>query len=119
VNRIAVIVLIVHAAIGAGIVAAVWRHHTAREAEVARLRDLAEQERQQTISMERSLARDEALRAGLRVHDPFVVELLVRERLGWTRPGDVALPPRPPTTASVESTRAPSPTAVDKGAPRP
>lgn len=51
-------------------------------------RDLAE-----TARMNGEIAELENLRDGLAKKDPYVVELITRQKLGYSRPGEFAVPP--------------------------
>jgi cell division protein FtsB len=64
-----------------------------RRREAAALRSLADDRTAETRRMRDEIARDEALRDGLKQDDPYVVEYLARERLRWTAPGEFAPPP--------------------------
>ena len=94
-NRILLVLLVIHA--GGGAAAIVWisGQHAQRAAEVAAIRTLTEQDRAKTVRIEREVETMEARRAGLRQNDRFVVELLARERLGWVRHDEIPVPKVP------------------------
>ena len=109
-NRLSVPLLALHAIVGMLAVGALIWHLRERETRLDQVRSRAEAERDDSRRMERSITLDEHLRAGLRQRDPFVVELLARERLGWQRTGEYFLPPSAPSaptarTASIDRPR--------------
>ena len=94
VRRIALVV--VHLAIAAAILGGLVEQRRSREQAVAELRALADAERADTERMRRDHAVHKELRSGLREQDPYVVEYLARERLGWSRSGEITPPPASP-----------------------
>jgi cell division protein FtsB len=89
-NRILLVLLVIHA--GAGAMLWISGQYAQRAAEVAALRTLTEQDRAKTVRIERDIETMEARRAGIRQNDRFVVELLARERLGWVRHDEIPVP---------------------------
>ena len=106
-NRLSVPLIALHAVAGMLVVGSlVWHLHD-REIRLSQVRTRAETEREESRRLEHSIALDEHLRVGLRQRDPYVVELLARERLGWQRTGEFSPPPVPPAqrSASVDRPR--------------
>ncbi len=91
--RHALIVLHLLAAIAVLIV--LTRHLGSRAQDVSDLRAIADRERSETESMRVELARQQLLLEGRRQQDPYVIELLARQRLGYIRPGEYTPPPMP------------------------
>jgi hypothetical protein len=85
--------LVAHLCVGCAALGWLWNVLERRQVDVDRIATQAAAERAETTAKARTLAADEARREGLRAQDPFVIELLARERLGWQRPGDVTLAP--------------------------
>lgn len=82
-----------HLIVAAVVVYNVWMQHNARETEVSQLRDLAGKELELTTSHREQVAIYEALLEGLREQDPYVVELLARDRLGYRQRNLREVPP--------------------------
>jgi cell division protein FtsB len=87
--------VVVHAVFATVVVIALMIHLQSREAEVAQIKRVAEQERQETERLKAEIAQQEALLDGLRRKDPYVVELVARDRLKYAGPGEIAPPPLP------------------------
>lgn len=87
--------VVVHAVFATVVVISLSIHLRERENEVAQIKQIAHQERQDTIKLQHDIAQQEALIDGLRRKDPYVVELIARERLKYTGPGEIAPPPLP------------------------
>ncbi len=106
-TRLSVPLVALHAVAGTLVVGALLWHLHERQARLDQVRCRAEAERDEARRMERTIALNEHLRAGLRQRDPYVVELLARERLGWQRTGEYSPPPVPPAqrTASIDRPR--------------
>ncbi len=106
-NRLSVPLIALHAVAGMLVVGSLVWHLRERENRLDQVRARAETERTESRRLERSIALDEHLRAGLRQRDTYVVELLTRERLGWQRTGEFSPPPIPPAqrAASVDRPR--------------
>lgn len=87
--------VVVHAVFATVVVISFSMHLREREGEVAQVKQTAHQERQETVRLEQDIAQQEALLDGLRRKDPYVVELIARERLKYATPGEIAPPPLP------------------------
>ncbi len=87
--------VVVHAVFATVVVISFSVHLGERETEVAHVKQIAQQERQDTVRLQHDIAQQEALLDGLRRKDPYVVELITRERLKYTGPGEIAPPPLP------------------------
>jgi cell division protein FtsB len=66
-----------------------------REKEVAHVKQIAQQEREETQRLQADIAQQEALIDGLRRKDPYVVELVARDRLNFAGKDEIAPPPLP------------------------
>jgi cell division protein FtsB len=86
---------VVHAVFATVVVISLFIYLQEREAEVARVKQVAHQERQETQRLEADIRQQEALLDGLRHKDPYVVELVARDRLRYAIPGEIAPPPLP------------------------
>ena len=64
-----------------------------RAQEVSDIRGLATREHDETVRMNDEMRLHQELLTGMRSKDPYVVELLARQRLGYARPGEFAPPP--------------------------
>ncbi len=87
--------VVVHAVFATVVVISLSIHLRERESEVTQIKQVAHQERQDTLKLQHDIAQQEALLDGLRRKDPYVVELIARERLKYTGPGEIAPPPLP------------------------
>ena len=87
------LVLVINLGLGAWVVASLYGRLVEREAEVEAVRIAAANERRDTAELQRQVAVQEALLDGLRDQDPYVVELLTRDRLGWRGEGETPPPP--------------------------
>lgn len=76
------------------VIALVMQLHE-REREVERVRAQARQEREETERMNQEIQQQQALLEGLGSKDPYVIELLVRDRLRYASPGEISPPPLP------------------------
>jgi cell division protein FtsB len=67
-----------------------------REQDTEDVRRTAEQERDDTQRMQHENQVQQDLLKGIRQNDPYVVELLAREKLRFAGPGEIAPPQLPP-----------------------
>lgn len=86
---------VVHAVLGTVLVISLSIYLQEREAEVARVKQVAQQERLETQRLQHDIDQQKALINGLRQKDPYVVELIARDRLKYAGPGEIAPPPLP------------------------
>ena len=86
-----------HAAVAIAIVGWLASVLVERRADLAKVREYADQEALQRDKAKADLAHGQAVRDGLKRDDPYVVEYLARERLQYAGPGELAPPPRQPT----------------------
>ena len=84
---------VLHASFGTLIVLALFFQLRTREHEVDQLRQMTAHENSETKRLQQEIAELENLRDGLVKKDPYVVELLVRDKLQYSRPGEIAPPP--------------------------
>ncbi len=87
--------LALHTIFATLVVIALLLHLGEREREVAKVRAIAIQEHAETVRSEQDIAQQKALLDGLANKDPYVVELLVRDKLQFTGPGEITPPPLP------------------------
>ena len=66
-----------------------------REKEVAHVKQVAADEREETQRLQAEITQQEALIDGLRRKDPYVVELVARDRLNYVGKDEIAPPPLP------------------------
>jgi hypothetical protein len=84
-----------HAALATAIIGLLYGQYDERHRAVAVTRHAAEGERRDTEAVEReNRVLGETLN-GIKASDPYVVEMLARDRLGYQRPGEMAPPPLP------------------------
>ncbi len=89
------IAFLVHSAVAIAVVGLLYGQYDTRQREVDETRRLADRERAETARLEHENAVHQDLLRGLKDNDPYVVELVARDRLGYARPGEVAPPPLP------------------------
>ena len=87
--------IVVHLAIAAAILGGLVEQRRTRGEAVAEVRSVADAESRETDRMQRDHTVQKSLLDGLREQDPYVVEYLARERLGYARTGEIAPPPAP------------------------
>lgn len=87
--------VVVHAVLGTVLVITLFIYLQEREVDVARVKQVAQQERQETQRLQHDIDQQKALISGLRQKDPYVVELIARDRLKYAGPGEIAPPPLP------------------------
>lgn len=84
-----------HAALATAIVAMLYSQYDDRHRAVTATRRAAEAERHETESVQRENQVLGDTLKGIKGNDPYVVELLARDKLGYQRPGEMAPPPLP------------------------
>lgn len=94
-----------HAAVGLLVVGLMYRQLTQRAGEVARVRSETEAGRRETERMQREHDGLARMRRGLEQGDPYAVEMLARERLRFTRPGELTPPALPPHDETARAPR--------------
>ena len=90
---------------GLAVVASLCRQLGARSGEVGVIRAQAQADRSETLRMQQELDLQRNLLVALRAGDPYVVELLARDRFGYTRPGELSPPPLPAIDSAGEPRR--------------
>lgn len=78
-----IIAIGVHLLIAIVVISGLHERYQKREQEVSHIRDLAAEERGDTLRQREGVLVLERLIEGLRDRDPYVVELLARQRLGF------------------------------------
>jgi hypothetical protein len=94
------ILFAVHVLLGLLVLAALCSHLGRRAQEVNAVRISAQGEHDKTLLLQADISRMDELRKGLERQDPYVVELLARQRLGMGRPGEIMPPPAPMAVAA-------------------
>ena len=87
--------IVLHVLLGLAVVASLCRQLGLRSGEVSEIRAQAQADRGETLRMQREMDLQRNLLTALRAQDPYVVELLARDRFGYMRPGELAPPPLP------------------------
>ncbi len=85
----------VHVLIAIAVLAALCRHLGERAQEVNEVRQVARKEHNDTEHLRDEITRLGDLRAGVERADPYVIELLAREKLHFTRQDEKTPPPLP------------------------
>lgn len=89
------LLLAAHAALALLIIGLLFRQYEERRAQVAETRRAAEADREVTERLARETQVQQDLLRGIKDGDPYVVEMLAREKLRYQRQGEIAPPPRP------------------------
>jgi len=87
--------LALHTIFASVVVVSLLAHLSERDHEVAQIRAQALQERNETERLNQEIQQHKALLEGLSRKDPYVVEMLVRDKLQFSRPGEISPPPLP------------------------
>jgi hypothetical protein len=87
--------LVLHVVVATVAVLGLLAHLAEREREVNRIKEVARQEHLDTVNMQREIAQQQALLDGIGRRDPYVVELIARDRLQYSGPGEFSPPPLP------------------------
>ena len=91
--------VLLHLAIALVVLVVLGRQYVAAAGAAKEARVFAADDRQETLRVEADIERMKAVRDGLKRSDPFVVELVARDRLRFTGPGEFT-PPRMPVVDS-------------------
>ena len=84
-----------HLLVGLAILVFLVRQLGVRAQEVSDIRGLATREHLDTVRMQRDMQLHQDLLSAMRAKDPYVVELLARDRLSYSRPNEYTPPPIP------------------------
>jgi hypothetical protein len=101
------IVIAVHVIVGVALIAVLCRQLGQRAQEVNQIRIQARAERETTQRLQTDIAQMDEIRKGLEKSDPYVVELLAREKLQYTGVGRDEYHPTPAPVAPPTPERAP------------
>jgi hypothetical protein len=82
-----------HILLGLAVLVLLVRQLGIRAQEVSDIRGLANHEHTETVQMQRTMQLHQDLLSGMRNKDPYVVELLARQKLNYARPGEFTPPP--------------------------
>lgn len=83
----------IHLLLALGVLSLLVRQLGVRAQEVSDIRGLAAQEHLDTERMEREAQLHQELLTAIRAKDPYVVELLARDRYSYNRAGEFSPPP--------------------------
>jgi cell division protein FtsB len=86
---------LIHGIFATLVVLGISMHLQQRELDVQKIRSLAHTERTETARLQHDIAQQEAIIDGLRQKDPYVVEMVTRDKLRYTGNGEITPPPRP------------------------
>jgi hypothetical protein len=86
------VLIAVHVLLGLLIVAALCSRLGNRAMEVNQVRITTHQEQEKTLAIQREITRMDELRKGIEHEDPYVIELLARQKLQYARPGEISPP---------------------------
>jgi len=89
------LLIALHAGLGLAIIAVLYRNYQSREQAVDEVRRTADREHRDTERMQHDDSVQRELLQGLRSNNPYVVELMAREKLQYVRSGEIAPPPLP------------------------
>lgn len=85
----------IHILLGLGVLFLLVRQLGVRAQEVSDVRGLAAQEHLDTVRMAREAKLHQELLTAIRAKDPYVIELLARDRYSYSRSGELSPPPLP------------------------
>lgn len=85
--------LVLHAVGGTLLVLTLLFQLRDRERHLTQFREETTREVSETRRLQQEIAELESRRDGMAKKDPYVVELMVREKLQYTRPGEIVPPP--------------------------
>ena len=85
--------LVLHVLLAIAVLASMCRQLGQRQHAVDAVRRQADADTKEALGMRSELELGRNLLVGVRARDPYVVELLARERLGYRRPGELVPPP--------------------------
>jgi len=89
------LLIALHVLLAVAVIAVLVRHLAGRAHEVGEVRAQWSVDHAETERMRAEMTQQKTLLAGLRSRDPYVIELLARERHSYSRPGEFALPQAP------------------------
>jgi cell division protein FtsB len=87
------------------VIGLLYRQYDERERDVTEKRRIAAEEHRETERLQSENQIQQGLLRGLRANDPYVVELLAREKLRYTRSGELMPPPRPVETDTAPTAK--------------
>lgn len=87
--------IVLHLVVALAILVFLARQLGVRAQEVSDIRGLATREHLDTVRMQRDMQLHQDLLTAMRAKDPYVVELLARDRLSYSRPNEYTPPPIP------------------------
>lgn len=90
---LAIVLALAHVVIAVTIVWGMQHQYAQRSEEVGSLRSTAQRESADTAKLQREVEVLEHLLDGVRQDDPYVIELLARDRLGYRNPEHLEVPP--------------------------
>ena len=89
------LLVIAHAALATTIIGLLWMQYDQRRQAVAEVRRAAETEHAETLRVQQEVRVQQDLLRGIKQGDPYVVEMLARDKLEYQRPGELTPPVLP------------------------
>ncbi|TVR12883.1 MAG: hypothetical protein EA401_08110 [Planctomycetota bacterium] len=88
-----IILALAHVVIAATVIWGIQQQYAQRSQQVGELRHTAQAEATDAAQLQREVEVLEHLLDGMRKEDPYVIELLARDRLGYRNPERLEVPP--------------------------
>ena len=89
------ILVLAHATLALAIIGLLWSQYDQRRQAVNEVRRAADTERAETEKVKQDVQVQQDLLRGIKQGDPYVVEMLARDKLDYQRPGELTPPTRP------------------------
>ena len=89
------ILVLAHATLALAIIGLLWSQYDQRHQAVAEVRRAADAEHAETEKVKADVQVQQDLLRGIKQGDPYVVEMLARDKLDYQRPGELTPPTRP------------------------
>lgn len=86
---------VLHVVFATVVVISLFIYLQERQNEVSHIQQVARKEHLETLQLQADLVQQEALIKGLQHKDPYVVELIARDKFKYTGAGEIAPPPLP------------------------
>ena len=89
------LLVIAHATLALAIIGVLWLQYDQRQQAVTDVRRTAESEHTDTEKVKQDVQVQQDLLHGIKQGDPYVVEMLARDKLDYQRPGELTPPSLP------------------------
>jgi hypothetical protein len=89
------LLVLAHAALATTIIGLLWMQYDQRRHAVAEVRRVADAEHAETQRVQQDVRVQQDLLRGIKQGDPYVVEMLARDKLEYQRPGELTPPALP------------------------